>query len=87
MYIDVVCDVHICMAQQSRENFHIHPFVIAIRRKSVSEHMLSPVRNTRSLAQALRLVSQGFILGFGMPPLFDYCAAHKIKKYPEGEVF
>ena len=26
-------------------------------------------------------------LGFGMPPLFDYCASRKIKKSPEGEVF
>jgi len=57
MYIDVVCDVHISMAQQSGENLHIHPFVIAIRLKSVSEHMLSPVRNNGSLAKALGLVS------------------------------
>ena len=45
MYIDVVCDVHISTSQQSGENLHIHPFVITIRRKSVSEHMLSPVRH------------------------------------------
>lgn len=61
MNVYVVCNVHIRMSQQSGEDLYIRPFVIAIRRKSVSEHILSPVRNTRSPAQALRLISQGFI--------------------------
>ena len=48
MYIDVVRDVHVGMAQQPGENLYVDSFMIAVRRKRVSEHMLSSVRDTGS---------------------------------------
>ena len=61
MYIDVVCDVHICMSQQSGENLHIHPFVIAIRGECVPEYVFPSVFNSRFLTGDAGLVSQGFV--------------------------
>jgi len=58
MYIDVVRDVHIGMPKQPGENLHVDSFVIAVRRKSVPEHMLSPVRDVSGLAQTPCLPSQ-----------------------------
>ena len=50
MYIDVVRDVNICMTKQPGKNLHVDSFVIAVRRKRVPEHMLSPVRDVGGLA-------------------------------------
>ena len=50
MYIDVVRDVHIRMSKQPGKDFHVDSFVIAVRRKRVPEHMLSPIRDVSGLA-------------------------------------
>ena len=73
MYIDVVCDVHIRMSQQSGENLYVHPFVIAIRRKSVPKDVFALVVNASRPAGALCLVSQCLV---GQPVALGIC------KYP-----
>lgn len=61
MYIYVVRDVNIGMPKQPGENLHVDSFVIAVCRKGVSEHMLSPVRDVCGLAQTPCLLSQSLV--------------------------
>ena len=61
MNIDVVRDVHIGMSEQSGKDLHVDSFVIAVRRKSVSEHMLSSVRNVSGFAQTPCLPSESLV--------------------------
>ena len=59
--IEVVGDVHVCVSQQSGENLHIHPFVIAIRGECVPEYVFPSVFNARFLTGDAGLVSQGLV--------------------------
>ena len=61
MYINVVRDVHIRMPKQPGKDLHVDSFVITVRRKSVPEHMLSPVRDVGGLAQTPCLPSECFV--------------------------
>ena len=46
MYINIVCDVHVRMPQQSGKNLHIHPFVIVINIESIFPHMTAEWQST-----------------------------------------
>ena len=61
MYINVVRDVHIGMTKQPGKDLHVDSFVIAVRRKRVTEYMLAPVKDVSGLAQAPCLPPECFV--------------------------
>jgi len=56
MHIDVVGDIHVSVSQQLGEDLHIDALVIAVRRKRVTENMLSSVSDVSGFAKALGLI-------------------------------
>ena len=71
--IEVVCDVHISMAQQSGEYLHINALVVAIRGECVPEYVFPSVFNSRFLTGdaglvSQRLVGKPFVIAFDENP-------------------
>ena len=61
MYIDVVCDTHICVSQKAGEYLHINAIVVAVCGKCVPEYVFPSVFNSRFLTGDAGLVSQCFV--------------------------
>lgn len=58
MDVYVVCDIHISMTQESGNNLYIHPIVVIVCDKGVSENMFAAIFYFRFFAQFARLKSQ-----------------------------
>ena len=57
IYVDVVCNVYVCVSKYFRQNFDVNVLVVAVCSKSMSENMLSHVFHAGIIAQTLSMIA------------------------------